>query len=210
MCFSAGASFASGVVISSIGAVTVKNVKKPKQLLFAGIPLVFGVQQISEGMLWLSLSHPEYAGWQNAGSYLFLMIARVLWPLLMPLAVMMMEENTVKKKQISVFLFMGLAVSLYYTYCLLFLNVVPQIAGRHIQYISDFPDALAVPVFFLYVIASIAPLFISSIQRTKLLGILFFVSSIVTVFYFREYVTSVWCFFAAVISAVVYWIVKKQ
>ena len=41
MCFSPEASFAGGIIISSIGVVTIKEVHKPSQLVFACIPLFF-------------------------------------------------------------------------------------------------------------------------------------------------------------------------
>ncbi|MDP1678318.1 MAG: hypothetical protein Q8L88_15780 [Bacteroidota bacterium] len=212
MCFSPEASFAGGIVISSIGVAVVrkaKKVQKPSQIVFAGIPLFFGVQQIAEGFVWLALSDPEYARLQNIGTYLFLFMARVLWPMLMPLSVLLMEEDHKRKNIMWVFFAMGSSVSLYYSYCLLFLNVTPNIASHHIQYISDFPESLAVPVFIIYFIASLTPLFISSTKRAYLLGVLLFLSAVVTEIYFFQYLTSVWCFFAAVISGVIFWILGE-
>ena len=60
MCFSPEASFTGGVIIFSIGVAAVKSVHKPNQLIFAIIPLFFGIQQITEGFLWLSLQNPEF------------------------------------------------------------------------------------------------------------------------------------------------------
>jgi hypothetical protein len=210
MCFSAGASFASGIVISSIGAVALKEVKKPSQIAFASIPLLFGIQQIAEGFVWLALTDPEYAHFQKAGTCLFLVMAKVVWPAMIPLSVLLMEEGSKNKRMLSILLAMGLSVSLYYSYCLVFLNVIPQIAGHHIQYISDYPESLAVPVFFVYFIAGITPLFISSIRRTRLLGVLMFFSCLITALFFVQYLTSVWCFFAALISVVVLWILRES
>ncbi len=209
MCFSPEASFAGGIVISSIGAAAIKKVQKPSQRAFAAIPLFFGVQQIAEGAVWLALSFPEYAYLQNIGMYPFLFMARVFWPVLMPLSVLLMEEDDKRKNIMRIFLAMGSVAALYYTYCLLFLNVTPQIMGHHIQYISDFPESLAAPVFILYFFASIPPLFISSIKRTRLLGILMFLSCLVTAIYFVQYLTSFWCFFAAILSGVIFWIISE-
>ena len=210
MCFSAGASFAGGIVISSIGVATINKVHKPSQIVFASIPLFFGVQQISEGFLWLALTNPEYGNVQKISTYIFLIMARVIWPTMLPLSVLFMEENKKRKKILTILLAMGLSVSLYYTYCLLFLSVTPQIAGYHIQYISDFSESLAVLVFVIYFIAAITPLFISSIKRTRLLGVLMFLSCLVTAIYFVQYLTSVWCFFAALISGVIFWILRDS
>jgi hypothetical protein len=209
MCYSAGASFIGGAVISAIGVATVKEARKPSQVAFASIPLLFGLQQITEGFLWLALTDPAFAHLERAGTYGFLLMARIVWPTMLPLSVLLMEEGGAKRRLQFLLLGMGAAVSLYYTYCLLFLNVVPDIEGHHIRYISDFPESLAVPVFVVYFIAVITPLFISKNTRTRLLGVLMFLACAVTAVLFFQYLTSVWCFFAAIISVVVYWIIKE-
>jgi len=203
MCFSPEASFTSGVILSAIGAVAVKKVTVPSRTLFASIPLVFGIQQLSEGFVWLSLQDPAYAGVQQGGMYTFLLMARVVWPTLMPLAVLRMETDEQKQRLLRLFVGLGLTVSAYYSYCLLFLHVEPNIAGHHVQYISNFPDSLAVPAFLIYFIASIPPLFLSTIKRTRLLGALLFLSSTVTAIFYIEYLTSVCCFFAAIVSVMI-------
>ncbi len=210
MCFSLTASVAGGIVISSVGVASLKKVQTPAQTLFASVPLVFGVQQFAEGVVWLALGDPEYAHLEKFGTYTFLFIARVLWPALMPLAVLLMEKEEKRKKILRVMLGMGLSVSLYYSYCLIVMNVSPNIAGHHVQYISDFPESLAVPVFIIYFIAGVPPLFVSSIKRTRLLGGLMFAACLVTGIFYVEYLTSVWCFFAAVVSGVVYLIVREK
>ena len=213
MCFSAEASFAGSVIISAIGIATVTRVHKPSQLVFACIPLFFGMQQLAEGILWLTLPHPEHLALQKIDTYIFLIMAQVVWPTMIPLSVLLMEKLKKRRRFIVILLAMGLSVSLYYAYCLIFMNVNPQITGYHIQYRNDFPQGMANWVFAVYLIASITPLFVSSIKRTHLLGVLMFLSCLVTAIFFRQYLTSVWCFFAAFISGVIYWILsdsKKQ
>ena len=208
MCFSAEASFAGGVIISTIGVATVKEVHKPSQLVFASIPLFFGAQQITEGCLWLTLPNPEYGTVQMFSKNIFLIMAEVLWPMMIPLSVLFMEENKKRKRILRILLFMGVSVSLYYAFCLLFFKVTPQIMGYHIQYRTDFPKFSTALAFIVYFIASITPLFVSSIQRTHLLGILMFLSCVVTAVFFWQYLASVWCFFAAFISGVIFWILR--
>lgn len=82
--------------------------------------------------------------------------------------------------------------------------------GYHIQYNTTFPKSLSMPAFITYLIVTITPLFISSIKRTHLLGILMFLSCLVTAIFFTQYLTSVWCFFAALISGVIFWILKDS
>lgn len=210
MCFSAEASFAGGVIISAIGVAVVTKVHKPSQVLFASIPLFFGLQQFTEGVLWLTIPNPEYAGIQKIATYLFLVMADVLWPTLIPLSVLMMEGKARKRKIMWYLLIAGISVSIYYACCLLFLNVTPQIMGYHIMYNSDFSKVIAIPAFILYLIATLTPLFISSIQRTHLMAVLMFFSCVVTAIFFTQFLTSVWCFFAALISGVIYWILSDS
>ena len=210
MCFSPEASFAGGIIISSIGVGTYKKIHKPSQLLFATIPIFFGIQQIVEGSLWLTIPNPEYLNIQRIGTYVFLVLADVLWPMMIPLSVLFLEEDKRKKRIIWILLGMGILLSLYYASCLLLLNVTPEIQGYHIFYKTDFPKSLSMIAFIVYLIVTITPLFISSIKRTHLMGILMFLSCLVTAIFFTQYLTSVWCFFAALISGVVFWILSDS
>jgi len=210
MCFSAGASFAGSVVISTIGIATIIKVHKPSQIVFACIPLFFGFQQFIEGCLWYILQHPEYAQYENIFTTTFMIMAQVFWPMMIPLAVLHMEKNKKKKRVLWVLLSLGLTVSIYYTYCLLNFTVTPQISGYHIHYIENSPKTLNFIAFLLYLITSITPLFISSIKRTHLLGILMSISCLITILFFTQYLTSVWCFFAALISVVIFWILRDS
>jgi hypothetical protein len=208
MCFSAGASFVGGVIISGIGVATIREVHKPSQLVFASIPLFFGVQQIVEGCLWLTLPDTDYVNIQKIATYFFLILAQVLWPTLIPVSVLLMEEDKKRKKILQILLGLGISLSLYYSVCLLSFNVMPQIKGFHIQYSTEFPESFAITAFIVYLVVTITPLFVSGIKRTHLLGILMFLSCLITGIFFTQYLISVWCFFAALISGVIFWILR--
>lgn len=210
MCFSAGASFIGGIVISGIGIATITKIHKPSQLIFGSIPLFFGIQQIAEGCLWLTLPDTDYVTLQKISTYWFLIMAQVIWPSMIPLSVLVMEENTRRRKILKVLLGIGLLLSAYYSTCLLLFDVRPQIVSFHIRYNNDFPKSLLIPAFIIYLAATITPLFVSSIKRTHLFGIIMFLSCLITGIFFTQFLTSVWCFFAAVISGVVYWILSDS
>ena len=142
MCFSSEASFIGGVLISTIGVITIRKVHKPAQIVFACIPLFFGLQQIGEGFLWLALEHPEFAVLQKPATYWFLIMAEVFWPFMVPLAVLLMEVNKKRIRILQVLLVMGISVSLYFVYCLFAFNVTPEISGYHIEYVADFPKSI--------------------------------------------------------------------
>jgi hypothetical protein len=137
-------------------------------------------------------------------------MAEVLWPLIIPVSVLLMEENARRKRILWLLVGMGGILSVYYAFCMAFLHVLPQIVNYHIFYNSDFPESIAPPAFIVYLIATITPLFISSIRRMKLFGILMIASCLVTAIFYTQYLTSVWCFFAALISVVIFWILSDS
>jgi hypothetical protein len=206
MCFSPEASFAGGVIISAIGVATITKVHKSSQLVFASIPLFFGIQQIAEGFLWMTLPGNDFIITQKISTYAFLIMAQVIWPSLIPVSITLMEENIKRKRILGILSGLGLLLSLYYAFCLLTFSVNPQISGYHILYTNSFPKSLSNPAFAVYLFVTITPLFISGIKKTWLLGILMTLSCLVTAIFFRQYLTSVWCFFAALISGVIFWI----
>ena len=97
MCFSTSASFGAGVVLAVIAIAAIKKAKSGPETFFAGIPLMFSFQQITEGFVWVSLSNPGYSSLQQVSTYTFLFIAQVVWPLWVPLSIYLLEKNEKRK-----------------------------------------------------------------------------------------------------------------
>jgi hypothetical protein len=210
MCFSAGASFASGVVLSAIGITTIKEIQKPSQKVFALIPVLFAIQQLSEGCLWLTLSGSDFIMVRKICTYIFLITAQVLWSWVIPLSVLLMEEEHKRKKILRIMVVIGIALAIYYSVYLFFHNVNSRILDCHILYTTESPDSLAVPTFILYLAVTIAPFFVSSIRKMYLLGAIMALSCLVSAVFYKIYLTSVWCFFAAIISIFIYKILRES
>jgi hypothetical protein len=210
MCFSAGASFAGGAVITAIGVMTVRTNRDHSRRLFAAIPLIFGVQQISEGFVWIALQSPGHDLMLSISTYIFLVAALVVWPAVIPLSVLSMEKVRNRRLALYFFLVAGLLTSVYYGLSLLVNDVDPKIISHHIKYAPAYPRPLALPVFIAYLIATLVPLFISSVRKMWMFGLLVAASCLITGFFFKEFLASVWCFFAALISAVIWWIVSDK
>lgn len=208
MCFSAGASFAGGVVISAVGVGAQTKVIKPSQRLFAVIPFFFGFQQVAEGVLWVTLGSAKYPVLQDAATYIFLVTALVIWPVMVPLSVRFMEEVKRRKQILTGLLIAGCLLSAVYAFCLVYYDVYPQINSFHIEYVYNVPQTLMTVAFVFYLITTIAPFFVSSVRRMWVFGIMIAISCIVTGIFFAQYLTSVWCFFAAIISVIIYWILS--
>lgn len=209
MCFSAEASFTGSAVITAIGIATLTKAKKPEQVPFAAIPLIFGIQQCAEGILWVTLRSGTAETLQNICTYAFLITALIIWPTMIPLSIWLLEKGKKRKQILTGLLAAGSAVSLFYVYCLIFFNVSPQIQLYHIKYNDNFPSTLVTAAFILYLSATILPLFVSSVKRMRVFGVLIALSCLVTAVFFSVYLTSVWCFFAALISITIYWVLSK-
>ncbi len=75
MCFSAEASFGAATVITTIGVLSFKKAKGTDLRLLAMIPVFFGIQQFSEGILWLSSRYEQFAGMEKTSTYAFIFFA---------------------------------------------------------------------------------------------------------------------------------------
>lgn len=210
MCFSAGASITAGVLLTFAGIETLRKVHKPSQIAFASIPLFFAFQQFSEGVVWLTIPRMEYAGLQALATYIFLVMAQFIWPILVPLSVLLMEKNKIRKKILMMFLLVGAAVSFYYLYGLVVYHAHAEISYMHINYKSNFNNHFYAIPTAIYLIATLAPVFVSSVKRAYILGIIIGLSALVSVIFFTECLISIWCFFAAVVSFVIFYTIRES
>jgi len=208
MCFSAGASFTAGVLLTFVGTETLRKVHKPAQLGLASLPVFFAAQQFTEGVLWSTIGQPKHATLQAISTHLFLIMAQVVWPILIPLSMRLLEENRIRKKILSVLLAVGVAIGLYYSYRISTHSVRAEIIGRHVVYEDTSPDLLGLVTITVYLLATIAPFFVSSTKRVYVLGMIMSVSFIVAALFYVRCLTSVWCFFAAIISFVVFYMIR--
>jgi hypothetical protein len=209
MCFSASASFSTGAVLGTIGVITLTKVKEFRQAPFAVIPILFGIQQFSEGMLWIGLSDPTHASWRHFAVYIFLIFAQLVWPAWVPFSVFLLEKEKVRRRILTGLMVMGLSISLYLLYCMLTYDVSAEIQSGHIHYTLSFPMAFTWVTSVMYFVPTVMTLFISSVKKMPLLGVAILLSFMLTKIFFEDYLISVWCFFAAVLSLVVLWIASQ-
>ena len=209
MCFSATASFVSGSILTVAGAISLSSAKEKKQKLFAAIPLIFGAQQFLEGLLWLVLPDPSNKESIELLTLLFLFFAQVVWPLWVPLSVWVYEEDAKRKNTLLLFLGIGIIVSGYLAYCLINFDVAAVMKEHHIQYQLSFIQKIVPISGWLYFVTTVIPPFISTCHRMRILGTIIFLSYVVSKVYFNDYLISVWCFFAAILSVLVILVIRQ-
>jgi len=204
MCFSASASFGAGVLLTVVGVAAIRKTHHLSQKMFAGITFIFGIQQFAEGMLWLTLPNPDYVNLQRIFTAIFLFFAQILWPVWVPVAFLLLEKKSTRKTIQMVFAGAGLLTGAYLGFCLINYPVEARIEGHHITYFLDYPASLSTISMILYGLATVVPPFFSHIKRMWMIGVIFIVAYGVADFFFEQYVLSVWCFFAAIISVFIY------
>ncbi|MDZ4140532.1 MAG: DUF6629 family protein [Methylotenera sp.] len=200
MCFSATASFVAGVSLSALGVATLKKASLKAEIPFAMIPLLFGVQQIIEGMLWLSFRF-DTPLLNVTMTYAFTLFSHVLWPIFVPFSIGLVEIVAWRKKVIFVFQFFGVVVGLYLLYLMLRFPLTSEV-NEHIVYVS--PHFYQAPVMALYLAATCVSSFFSSHKMIKIFGVLALLLFMVAYWFYTVAFFSVWCFFAAILSAIIY------
>ncbi len=209
MCFSAEASFVASAVLTTVGGVAIRKAETTPQKVFAAIPLVFGLQQFFEGLLWLALQQTIYGGWIEIATYNFLFFAWIIWPVYVPLSIRLLETNKARKKWLNLFLLMGGIISATLAYNLYFHAVTAEIEGYHIRYTTDYEFTYPWVAGMLYFIPIAFSPFVSAIKKMWVLGAMVLLSFTITALFYREYLISVWCFFAAITSVTVLWMVYR-
>jgi len=213
MCFSSTASFSASLVIGTIGVVTYKKSKDSNLKFLGAIPFLFAVQQFTEGFVWLSFNNFNFQFIQESATKAFLFFAWVLWPILMPYSIYHIEEPGVKKKINFYLLLLGIVSGLHSIYMLFADNVQPLVNDFHIDYIvstSTFEKKIQVIQQISYVVVTVLPLFVSSLKGAKVLATANFIALISAFIFFKHSLPSTWCFFAAILSGIIYWIVRMN
>lgn len=212
MCFSAEISFGSGVILTSIGVLSLRE-SKPSQLYVALIPLMFGVQQITEGFVWISHQYQWSLLIQSRLNYLYLFFANIVWPFWIPFAIYQLKVPIKFQKVLNFSVFLGILVSLFLSYRLFLNEVSSEIICYHIKYKVSYQypsDILSKLVTVSYLLAISLPTLFHKNHVIKIFGVLILVSYFIAKIIYTNYSTSVWCFFAAIISAFVLYSLKNM
>ncbi len=204
MCYSAEVSFGAAIILTGIGVATAMQVRERSQYWLAALPLLFALQQASEGILWIGLTN----NWTGCGiecvaRYAFLILAFCTWPWLFPFALSQVEHNRQRKRVLYGFVLAGLGLSVFNFFYLFNQGMGARIVEHSIQYTNTLPKEGP-----LYLILVSMPWAISSSRYGYLCAFVGAISFIITFFFYWHTFTSVWCFFAAIISAIIYYIVK--
>lgn len=203
MCFSASASFAVAGINAIIGIAILRNSPARREMPLAAFPLLFAIQQFVEGLLWVFLPGAAQGSFTiMALATLFIVFAEIIWPILTPVAVLMVESDRRRRQILCGFTLLGFLVAGYLLYAILTSPVSAEIYNHSIRYFNNFPYLLSYRL--VYAVAIAGPLLLSSQRTIQIFGALVFIGYVMSLYLFIGVLISVWCFFAAAASGVLY------
>jgi hypothetical protein len=199
MCFSATASFTAGALLLGAGVLTVRLARGPRELPLAAIPLLFSVQQLIEGVIWLTFSY-EAPRLNATMTHVYSVFSHVLWPVYVPVAVLLIEPAGWRRTTLWVLFAAGAAVAAYLMYMLVAFPIVSRATGQHIEYVS--PHFFAAAVMSVYLLSTAISPTVSTHRWVNVFGALALASFAAAYYFYARWFISVWCLFAAVLSLV--------
>ena len=203
MCFSPTASFVSAAIIGTIGVATLRHVREPRTFLFAATPILFSLHQFTEGLVWLGMEGRIGPIGRDHAAFLFTLYAQGLLPFLMPLAVLLMEPAGWRRKVIAALTAGGAVAALWDTYGLIFLPSRVFVEQHSIAYRNVMTGSLAISL--LYILATTGALLLSRYRMVRWYGALNVIALTIVEIVKAETFASVWCFYAALMSVMLYW-----
>ncbi len=209
MCFSATASFTAGACLLFAGAAAMNQSQSTPQKALSTIPVFFGLQQLSEGLLWMALTNPAYAQLERFATYTFLIFAQLVWPIVIPLSMYLFEEHRERKRVIKGLLITGVLTSLALGWGMWHYPVSTMVTSHHIEYRLDSPLSNRWFSGITYLAAAVVSPFFSSIKPLRFVGLFLLLSYIASRLFYFTYLISVWCFFAAILSVLIIVIIRR-
>jgi hypothetical protein len=202
VCFSPQADVVGGLVICAIGVDAVRHIHQRREFLaLAWIPLLLGAHQFIEALIWFWLQGHVPRGIGHVALSAYLVIAFVVLPVLVPLAVIALEPAKRRKWMMVPFATIGAVIAAVLLAAMVGGPVSVRLAPYHLSYGIRLSDGFLVVAF--YVVAVCGSLLMSSYRHVAIFGIVNLVAVIIIARLTVSGFASVWCGWAALSSAAV-------
>lgn len=211
MCFSATASFTAAGFLYVVGITALRISKFKSHYMLACIPLLFAMQQTAEGIVWLTHINPEHQFLYYLFTHVFLLFAFLVWPIWVPMSLFVSEKIKHKQNLLKMVLILGVLFAIFNAYEISSYQGGTSFIANHIDYGSGFTSGISFNLYlFIYACTTVLPCFIASFKWCKIFGVVLLISLIFTYVFIVEAFTSVWCFFAAILSVFILLMIKKN
>jgi hypothetical protein len=202
VCFSPQADIAGGLLITAIGVDAVRHIGQRREFIaLAWIPVLLGAHQFIEALVWLWLQGHVPRGIGYVALWAYLLIAFVVLPVFIPLAVIALEPTRRRKQMMVPFALLGGVIAGTLFAAMIRGPVGVRLASYHLSYSIRLSDGFLVVA--LYVVAVCGPLLVSGYRNVMLFGIVNLIAVIIIARLTISGFASVWCGWAAVTSAAI-------
>jgi hypothetical protein len=202
MCFSPQADLVGGLAISAIGVDVVRHVHRRRdKMALAALPLILGAHQLDEAFVWWGQQGHVPSAVGRVALWIYLLIAFVLLPIFVPLAVCALEPTKRRKLLMTPFIAIGVGVAVWLLVVMVRGPIGVTIHPYHLAYSVKLSHGLL--VITLYVIACCGTLLVSGYRHVAFFGMLNLIAVIVIAKLTVDGFASVWCGWAAVTSGVI-------
>ena len=202
MCFSPEADLAVGTIVVAIGIDALRHVRAPKQVPLASIPLLLGLHQIIEAFVWWGLQGHVAHEIERIALWVYLLFALAALPVLLTIAVGLVERVPNRRYVIGAFAVLAMAVAGTLVIAISRGPIGVEIEGRHLAYQLDAFTAGG-RLTALYVIATCGALLASSYRDLEVMGTLNLIAVPVLMWLTVSGFISLWCFWAAIVSVLI-------
>jgi hypothetical protein len=202
MCFSPEADIGGGLLICAIGVDAVRHIGRRREFIaMAWIPVLLGAHQFIEALVWLWLQGHVPRGIGHVALWAYLLIAFVVLPVFIPLAVIALEPTRRRKQLMVPFVLIGTVVAGILLAAMVRGPVSVKLAPYHLAYSIRLSDGFLIVA--LYVVAVCGPLLVSGYRNVALFGIANLIAVIIIARLTVSGFASVWCGWAAITSAAI-------
>lgn len=209
MCFGPLPSFGSSVLLTVIGAATIRRVRHKRQIVIALFPLLFAVQQFDEGLLWVAILRGDPPEQLHRLSMVFLFVALCIWPISAPYSVYLLEADERRRRLMIPIVAIGIGFAVYASFFLATGSCSASVARLSIKYRRDLPGFDAV-LGTLYLTSIFGTWLLASDRRIVKMAVVNFALGSVAWLYNHRGFISIWCFFAAFWSGMIYFALGRQ
>ncbi|MEJ2360161.1 MAG: hypothetical protein P8Z75_01845 [Gammaproteobacteria bacterium] len=196
------ANFTLAGVLLVIGVLTLKKVSHPAELVFASLPLLFGLHQFTQGVVWLGLYHMVSPHTLHVASTLFVFYAQAILPFWVPLAIWLLEPRGPRRHLIATLLLVGGLLMAYVAWGLLLQPTQVFIRDYSLVYLN--PHTQQLWIALLYILTTCGSLILSRSVAIQLFGWLNLLGLLVVYWIAQYSFTALWCLYAALVSVILY------
>jgi len=194
--------------IGLIGIFTLRQLSTPNEVLFASLPLLFALHQFVEGFVWLGVGGYIEARALELASGIFIYYAQGLLPFIIPLSIYLIEKDSNRKKLLAILSTLGLFLAIYTMYGFYQSPSSVEVVNNTLYYSHPWTENIYDAS--IYILTTCGSLMLSTSISVQIFGLLNFIG-LVIIFLLRPYgFTSLWCFYAAVISTLLYFYFSER